>query len=389
MAPDSGSNSLTRPPTSSFEHRFTVEQKDGDVNHEEKVVVLAAPFYRPGSGRTFFECRTESLPCCKATSEDRVKHEIQRKCDSLFQVGGWLEIEPKCRRLDNDCNKDYDETPPGEQVTSEDHNETPLSERVANEDHDEAPLSEHVTSKGHDATSLSEYVTSEDHDETPLSGHIANKDHDEAPLGEQVAGKGCEMPITPAEEYAGKYVTKVKKGLLKLGKASSKGGCKPSSYDVDGLLKCRQNAEADDDYQELENHLERMAISLKSEQWLADFYWRYMVFRRRRLDPAHSVTGDLAQERYVKDKETMCKVTSAVINRLETYWGVCANLIFNALRETKFKASFLNRVGKDQQDALIDSIVTLLLKIELEIKIPSDLLVINPAFFISVVTGKL
>ncbi|RYO92540.1 hypothetical protein DL764_008123 [Monosporascus ibericus] len=258
MAPASGirSNRPTHLPTSGYEHRFTVGQRDGDIEHEEEVVILATPFYRPGTEREFFECRTQSLPCCETIPDARVKHEIQRECDSLFQVGGWLEID---------------------------------------KNHDETPLSEHVTSEHHDENPLSEHVTSEHHGETPLSEHVTSQDHE------------------TALEFAKKYVTKVKNGLLKLSYASSKGGYQQSSYDISGLLKFRRNAKANDNGQELENYL----------------------------------------------------------------------------KETRFKASFLSRVSNKQHDAFIDSIVKLLLETELEIEIPEHTPVMNPAFFISVVTGKL
>lgn len=89
----------------------------------------------------------------------------------------------------------------------------------------------------------------------------------------------------------------------------------------------------------IENILTHVVANTGPQAWLADMYSRYMSLQRRQVDPIHSQTGDIYQERNVKNKERMCQVTSAVVNGLVPYWGVYSSLIYNALQGRSTTAS--------------------------------------------------
>ena len=79
---------------------------------------------------------------------------------------------------------------------------------------------------------------------------------------------------------------------------------------------------------ELEKLLERYKSSLEAEKWTAWVYEHYERYRRRRID--ESETKDQDQER----REMFCEVLTGVMSGLRPSWGVCAQLIPNALRGT-------------------------------------------------------
>lgn len=213
------------------------------------------------------------------------------------------------------------------------------------------------------------------------------------------------LPDTAGDDtiakFAHEYFKKVQTGLRRLGPLGSGQGQVALLNLGAQLLEHRLCEEQDRN--KLETLLKDYQTQSSTDKWLANIYGHYAAVQRRYLDPEHSETGDNHKERLEIRKESMCEVTSAVVNRLEPYWGVCASLIFNALRgmmmnpsqgymltdtETKFKGSALyssSGIRKGGLNEAVEAIVNRFLGASIEFTIKEDTPVVNPAFFLTLV----
>ncbi|RWA03607.1 hypothetical protein EKO27_g11496 [Xylaria grammica] len=189
--------------------------------------------------------------------------------------------------------------------------------------------------------------------------------------------------------FAEKYVEKVNRGLKRLkNQAPSAQGQHHLANVGTQLLEQRNNAKEKGTLG-IETILNAFVKDTGSLGWLANIYGRYMSFQRRQVDPVHSQTGDSYQERNVKNRERLCQLTSAVVNRLQPDWGVCASLVYNALHVTSFKGSDLyRRVSADDLDLVANSIVDRLRATEIHITVFKDIPVINPACFLAIFINR-
>ncbi|KAK4171582.1 hypothetical protein QBC36DRAFT_199026 [Triangularia setosa] len=192
-------------------------------------------------------------------------------------------------------------------------------------------------------------------------------------------------PNNDIANFATEFFEKVLRGLKNI--QSNRSQVTPLGLG-EQLLELRQNAKADT--MELERVLQNYQSKSCSDKWLAGFYARYSAVRRRFLDPRHSETGDTQKERNELKREVIWEVTSAVVNRLEPYWGVCASLIYNALKETRFKGCNLYKkgggIGSNRLNEIINAIVGLFLAADIKVNVDNDTPVVNPAFFLTLVS---
>ncbi|KAI0191352.1 hypothetical protein F4808DRAFT_465400 [Astrocystis sublimbata] len=194
-----------------------------------------------------------------------------------------------------------------------------------------------------------------------------------------VSPTGPSHLVEPVE----KFVAKVTKGMQKIGEQEPKRGSSSTSNIGVNLMELQQKARQDGTVT-LEQYLNDVAKGTSDTAWLATMYARYMGYHRRCIDSSHLQSGDFYAERKVKDREKVCNVTARVVNKLYPHWGVSSSLVFNALRETRFKASFLESVGNTELDTVADLVIDSLLGTELNLTILADTPVINPTFFLAV-----
>ncbi|KAJ3578311.1 hypothetical protein NPX13_g2251 [Xylaria arbuscula] len=183
-------------------------------------------------------------------------------------------------------------------------------------------------------------------------------------------------------DFARKFATKVEKGMQKAEqpKQTNHG----SSAELGAALLKHQAEVKAQGTETLEKYLNEIAHNTSATAWLATMYSRYFGYQRRRIDSLYSQSGDLYAERKVKEKENICIVATRIMNKLYPYWGVYSSLIFNALKETRFKASYLEDISKKELDQIADLVVTLLLQTEINLTISKDTPIINPAFFLAI-----
>lgn len=130
---------------------------------------------------------------------------------------------------------------------------------------------------------------------------------------------------------------------------------------------------------------------------MADFFFRSIILWVRQVDPYERPKGKLEKQSERK-LEAYPEVVNRVVSLLAPTWGPCALLIYNALRG-KLSANCLrsgtNReidtnyrgycFGRHTQDlvAFADFIAKDLRNTVLQINIPKDTEILNPAAFIS------
>ncbi|KAI0390118.1 hypothetical protein F5Y17DRAFT_83647 [Xylariaceae sp. FL0594] len=163
------------------------------------------------------------------------------------------------------------------------------------------------------------------------------------------------------------YVAKVLRGLQKLGTSTPTDRILPD-FMGNQLDLYRRNTRAKQGDQQLTKLLHRFADDHASVYWLADFLYRYLTYRNRLLDATYSETKDFDRERHLKEKEVICQVTSSVVNRLEPKWGICASLVYNALRETKYRGAKLLQVAKAELGVVVDLVVEMLCASTIQLK---------------------
>ncbi|KAI3337898.1 hypothetical protein F4824DRAFT_499676 [Ustulina deusta] len=183
-------------------------------------------------------------------------------------------------------------------------------------------------------------------------------------------------------DFAHKFVAKVQKGMQKAKEQKRKNHY--SSTELGAELLKRQAEVKDKGTESLEKYLNGIAKDTHATAWLATMYSRYFGYQRCCIDPLHSQSGDLYTERKVKDKENICIVTTRIVDKLYPHWGAYSSLIFNALRETGFKASYLEDINKKELDKIADLVVDVLLQTEINLTISKDTPIINPAFFLAI-----
>ncbi|KAI0163860.1 hypothetical protein GGR57DRAFT_497946 [Xylariaceae sp. FL1272] len=181
-------------------------------------------------------------------------------------------------------------------------------------------------------------------------------------------------------DFAQLFAGKIQKGLQKVQNPSQR--IHRSTADLGAELSKRRQDVKDEGTESLEAYLNEVGRNTPDTAWLATFYARYLGYQRRSLDPAHSQSGDLYVEQSIKGKEKICMVMAQVVDRLYPYWGVCSSLVFNALRETRFKASRLEKATKKELGAVVDLIVGLFLQMDINLTISKTTPIINPAFFL-------
>ncbi|KAI0798395.1 hypothetical protein GGR55DRAFT_683366 [Xylaria sp. FL0064] len=358
------SNGLTSLTSTEVTHCFTIPFGE----HFEQVTIQASSFQLHGSPKTFHGCKIQALPCCLISLEnEEALRSIWSTCDLMFEVGHWLNITLDRSPASPRCNVDNHVRSSSSLTTRDITTSRPIEAQNISNSH----------LHPHGKNSTQQQSAKRRRFDSVVTSPINNLESSDLATGARPSVTNC------AQEYA----TKVKRGLLRMKKSKVLKPQHPISFENLGLelLQCRQDAEAND---RLINILSRISKDFQSEYWQANFYYRYASYRRRCRDPAHSETMDFDKERHNKDKEALCQVTSLVVNRLEHSWGACANLVFNALKETKYKGCKLyTDITKEERHIVAELIAKELSASTIDFEIPEDMPVINPAVFLSIVTG--
>ncbi|KAK1754071.1 hypothetical protein QBC47DRAFT_385553 [Echria macrotheca] len=367
-----------------------VRLTDSNHIHEENITIHVKAFER--SGRTFYDCSAESQQCCLAGfTEDEVVEFVQGECDKIFEKHGW--IYTGLKRLpppaDPSCQQWQSRGLPGEPSG---HQDTRDTTRTYEPNHDQAKQRRLDKQPGPQSDTSAAHGASPSPDIPPTR---CASPRTSAQPNSALPGPLPDTADDSVTLFAQEYVGKVIRGLKRLLKTREKLE-QVTGFNLGECLSELRQAE-DEDLEKLENVLTVYQSQSASGKFLAEFYTQYAVIRRRFLDPKHSETGDKQKELGLMRKESMWEVTSAVVNRLVPYWGVCASLIYNALTETKFKGSNLYRgvqgargrgISADRLTKVIDAIVRLLLATDIQITIREATPVVNPAFFLTLVSRK-
>ncbi|KAI0398767.1 hypothetical protein F4802DRAFT_123908 [Xylaria palmicola] len=352
--------------------KFTIRSGE----HAELVTIHASPFQLSGSPKIFHGCKIQASPCCLTSMEnEEAFRTISTTCDSLFKTGHWLQITFDRLPASSRCSTD-DHGRSWSPPTSPTASQPTCAQNVPNSRshaHGEQGTQQRQAKRRRLGTVTTRVKR------TRLDMGATSTETGSTRLGLEV--DSCQVSRQVVDS-ANEYVSKIKSGLMRI--QNSKGPTR--SYNIGTeLLQCLQDINAND---KLEAILNKISNDSGSESWQADFYSRYAAYRRRCLDPAHSETRDPEQERHNKDKEALCQVTSLVVNKLESSWGVCANLIFNALGVTRYKGSRLyHSVSRAERPIVAKLIVQQLSSSIIEFEIDENMPVMNPAIFLGIFTN--
>ncbi|KAI0190557.1 hypothetical protein F4808DRAFT_444616 [Astrocystis sublimbata] len=242
------SDGLTSRTDTEVKHCFTIPFRE----HFEQVTIQASLFQLHGSPKTFYGCKIQTLPCCLISLEnEEAVRKIWSTCDSIFEVGHWLNITLDRSPTSPRCNADNHIRFSAPRATLHTTTSPPAGARIVSDSH----LPPHSESNA---------------EWQPAKRRRFNTVATDSEGSGLVSGTGASV-------CAREYVAKVKKGLLRIKTSKVLKPKHPYNIGLE-LLQCRLDKKANN---KLIDILGRISKDFQYEHWQADFYYRYASYRRR------------------------------------------------------------------------------------------------------------
>ncbi|KAH6658634.1 hypothetical protein BKA67DRAFT_533764 [Truncatella angustata] len=328
--------------------------------HAEILTIQKEPFYRDNNSKPFYECRIFSISCCHETAitDGQIFEFVKQLYNGEVGEGYWI----------------YNKQP--RQVRSELH-DIPCESWEGTQEHShlndtETLPSEHISMTDNNAPSTEAEGAEKDN-----GGGKRQRIHGAHRV--KLTTKGCiQKAVSNPDEAKTVFVKRcaamVEKGLVELGQTHDTVGKTPKSRNKSkrsfgsiaeanigaNLSQYQQQILTKRSRTDLADLLEAHGAILESDSWRANIFSRYIRLYFRGLDEKHPDRGNCDEEQYAQKKARFCEVMAALVNSLEPVWGVCALFVFDGFGDGK----------------------------EIQITIPEDTLVTNPAWFISCVTNQ-
>ncbi|KAH6632462.1 hypothetical protein F5144DRAFT_574138 [Chaetomium tenue] len=183
------------------------------------------------------------------------------------------------------------------------------------------------------------------------------------------------------------FITQVKKGVIALNLPSGRNSTAEVCFDEFVAYRLRQQSQADDNGEEFERTLKKVAKAENSRAkcksttvFVCRFLSHLVQHLHRQRDPKYSETGNLDSEKRVKKTESVAVMICKIVNGLHEHKGVEALVVLNALVERRYKASRIRDISQERQDAFVSSVIDLLVSVDLSV--PSHTRLFHPAAFV-------
>ncbi|KAH8655674.1 hypothetical protein BX600DRAFT_470098 [Xylariales sp. PMI_506] len=375
--------------------------------HTEFVVIRSVAFYRGDNPNPFQDCSAESTSCCpnSAITESQIFQFVKSINDAKYGSGLWIY---------NNSQRRTSEKPHDALCRSWDGNSHVSKQGDACNNNLEAPTSQSVAPESETNVEESavedngpEEEADQEADELTKRRRLDQIQHVKLTPKGRISQNTIGNPQNAKVKFTTECAEAIEKGLKEVGKTTAgqtreKGNLRNQKKlastirnqrltvsDLgNSLAQCQKKAHSSGIWVDLANILGNHQAALDADSWLTDMLRRFVRHCFRTLGLKHNGTGDPDAEQDAKKQERICEVMAALVNNLEPHWGVCALLVFTAFREMNFKGSSCTKFAWALFPDVITTITASLQGKTVEITIPEDTLVFNPAWFISCVTKR-